>query len=226
MPQSILLGIGATSALHALDAFFRIMWLAAGGVRLHTTMEQPWLAKSVADFWSKRWDLFVRDMLSELVYAPMRRRGVGRTLAVLAAFGASGFLHAFPILVSSDYGGLTQATQVVLYFIVQACALAIEESMPMLMQTLRKSFWGCKAWVFIVVGLPSGLLVQPYYNANSQSPTNSNILSATISASVAATAIWSCGLTRPKYEGALELEDKSSSSRISGNGPDQACRNQ
>ena len=71
VPQSIVLGLCAMSALFVLDAFFRGLWLAAG-VRLRSTMNSPWRSTSVSEFWGSRWDRFVRDMLSDLAFKPLR----------------------------------------------------------------------------------------------------------------------------------------------------------
>lgn len=193
VPQSIVLGLCAMSALFALDAFFRGLWLAAG-VRLRSTMNSPWRSTSVSEFWGKRWDRFVRDMLSDLVFKPLRQRGVAREWAVLATFSASAFLHAFPLLATGGAGSAFQAGGVVAYFWLQALAVAVESGWPNLVKRARSSRWGCQLWVLVVVVLPAQLLCAPYFTVSSWAAADGSTtwLPQALSAAVAATSIWCC----------------------------------
>jgi hypothetical protein len=193
VPQSIVLGLCAMSALFVLDAFFRGLWLAAG-VRLRSTMNSPWRSTSVSEFWGSRWDRFVRDMLSDLAFKPLRQRGIAREWAVLATFSASAFLHAFPLLATGGAGSAFQAAGVVAYFWLQALAVAVESGWPNLVKRARGSRWGCQLWVLVVVVLPAQLLCAPYFTVSSWAAADGSTtwLAQALSAAVAATSIWCC----------------------------------
>jgi hypothetical protein len=171
VPRNALLGVAAMSALHVLDAFFRFTWLAAGGVSLRPIMRAPWLSRSLKEFWSERWDLFVRDMLTDLVFKPLRRQRVSQPVASFATFVASGFLHGYPIVIAGGHDAAWHATCAGVYFVVIAVLLLIEQTLAPVCRALWKRVGPAsprlktallRVWVLTAVSLPAGLLIGPY----------------------------------------------------------------
>lgn len=67
-------------------------------------MRNPVLSsRSVADFWSRHWNLLIQAVLRGGVYFPVRvSAGMPKTVAVAATFAASGLLHEWLIAVAFD----------------------------------------------------------------------------------------------------------------------------
>ncbi|MCG8585655.1 MAG: membrane bound O-acyl transferase family-domain-containing protein [Pirellulales bacterium] len=107
--------VGFVMLLH-FGAFhlLAILWRRAG-FDVKPIMNCPFAAKSLIDFWSRRWNLAFRDLAHHLVFRPL----VGRATplaALLTVFLVSGLIHDVVISgpVGSGYGLPT------LYFVIQA----------------------------------------------------------------------------------------------------------
>ncbi|KAH6778568.1 hypothetical protein C2S51_009880 [Perilla frutescens var. frutescens] len=73
---------------------------AAAGVELEPASDEPYLAASLREFWGRRWNLTVNNILRDAVFRPVRAAAaavVGRRTAamvgVMAAFVVSGLMH-------------------------------------------------------------------------------------------------------------------------------------
>lgn len=88
-------------------------WRRAG-FDVDDVFRQPWRSKSLAEFWSRRWNVGFSEMLTILVSRPVGKR-LGRTAGMVAAFLASGLLHELAISVPAG-GGYGLPT---LYFALQ-----------------------------------------------------------------------------------------------------------
>ncbi len=64
------------------------------GVHTEQAFRQPWLAASLGEFWTKRWNLPASDVLRDSVYYP--------TVDVLATYGAFGVPRGLQRIVSAD----------------------------------------------------------------------------------------------------------------------------
>ncbi len=73
------------------------LWLAAGW-RLPPSHRHPVLARSVAEFWSRRWNLIVHRYLWRYAFIPVLGKN-GPTLALAWVFFLSGLLHAWYVAV-------------------------------------------------------------------------------------------------------------------------------
>lgn len=62
------------------------------GARFNDVFAAPFAPRSLADFWGRRWNLYVRDLLHRFVFVPVARRWRA-SLAVLACFAVSGVAH-------------------------------------------------------------------------------------------------------------------------------------
>jgi hypothetical protein len=54
-----------------LVAFKTVLWLSSGRL-LPPIHNRPWLARSVADFWGNRWNLWVSDWFRYAIFRPLR----------------------------------------------------------------------------------------------------------------------------------------------------------
>ncbi|MQM04362.1 hypothetical protein Taro_037156 [Colocasia esculenta] len=66
--------------------------LLPAGTELAPQFAAPYLSSSLQDFWGRRWNLMVSDILRSAVYAPVRAAW-GSTTGVMAAFLVSGLMH-------------------------------------------------------------------------------------------------------------------------------------
>ncbi|XP_021758700.1 long-chain-alcohol O-fatty-acyltransferase-like [Chenopodium quinoa] len=70
-------------------------------VELHPPFDEPYLSTSLQDFWSRRWNLMVTDVLRHTIYVPMRvflsknnvRQQKVLIPSVMTVFLVSGLIH-------------------------------------------------------------------------------------------------------------------------------------
>jgi hypothetical protein len=84
----------------------------------------PPLAKGLADFWGRRWNVWISDWFRQMIFRPLQARPV---LALFTVFLVSGVLHEWAISVPlyivtgrKCFGSIT------LYFLLQAFGILIE----------------------------------------------------------------------------------------------------
>lgn len=140
----LLLHFGALGLLSAA-------WRRAG-IEATAIMQRPTLARSLTDFWGRRWNTAFRDLAHQVVYRPLARRW-GVRPAMLAVFLFSGLLHdvAISLPARAGYGLPT------LYFLMQAAGIEIERSA---LGRRWRLGGGLRGWAFaaaLVLG-PAGLL--------------------------------------------------------------------
>ncbi|CAI9783964.1 unnamed protein product [Fraxinus pennsylvanica] len=99
-------------------------------VELEPQFDEPYLATSLQDFWGRRWNLMVSNILRPIVYDPVlsiSRRVTARkwaTLpAVLATFLVSGLMHE---LIFYNIGRLKPTGEVMCFFLLHGVSLAME----------------------------------------------------------------------------------------------------
>jgi alginate O-acetyltransferase complex protein AlgI len=105
--------------------------------------DAPLKSRTLADFWSNRWNRPFVEM-NRLLFQPIIRRSLSGGYTVLALFLLSGLLHelALSYPVGRGMGGP------LLYFFIQGVGLKIE----------RERGLGSRAWTWLVVFLPLPLL--------------------------------------------------------------------
>lgn len=119
---------GIIVALPAISLMFHFGLLAIAtafwrwrGFPAEDLFRQPWRAASLADFWSRRWNVGFSDMVAIVVQRPVAKRW-GRRAAVAASFLASGVLHELAISVPAAGGyGLPLA-----YFAIHGALVAAD----------------------------------------------------------------------------------------------------
>jgi hypothetical protein len=114
---------GIVSILHfGLSHVLSLLW-RADGVNAEHIMQKPVLARSLTDFWGRRWNLAFRDLAHRFVFQPLAP-SVGPAMATMAVFMVSGIIHDAVISYAAD-GGWGLPT---LYFLIQGLALLLEKS--------------------------------------------------------------------------------------------------
>ena len=88
-------------------------WLRTRGVPAERLFRDPLHATSLADFWSRRWNLAFTEMTVVAIHRPIRKVA-GPQVAIFASFVASGLFHELAISVPSR-GGYGLPT---LYFVL------------------------------------------------------------------------------------------------------------
>jgi len=150
-------GLYGLCSLYAFGAFVEVLSLVAAGIQVPRLMNFPLAATSLQDFWSRRWDTAVQEILGTYVYTPLRKKwDVSKPIAVLATFVMSGLIHVFPLYVN----GMPMAVSISMfsYFIAQCGLLLAEQNLDV---TNWKNMKLRRLWTLSMVALPLPLLVGP-----------------------------------------------------------------
>jgi alginate O-acetyltransferase complex protein AlgI len=97
--------VGASLTVHfGVFDLLAALWRSVG-VACEELFRAPWLAQSLSEFWSRRWNLAFSEMTAIAVYRPLSGK-VGRGWALMASFLVSGLLHemAISLPVKAGYG--------------------------------------------------------------------------------------------------------------------------
>ena len=120
---------------------------------IEPAMDQPYFARSLNDFWGRRWNLTASATLRDLIYCPIadgRLYGpapgsgskgpvspIRRSVAVMATFACSGALHEYFIWMTTGY--LTGEWG--LFFCINGAALVLEDGAKRLCGTCVWPKW-------------------------------------------------------------------------------------
>lgn len=115
---------------------------AAAGVELEPPFDDPHLATSLQDFWGRRWNLMVTNILRPAVYDPVRStaakflpRKWAALPAVVATFLVSGIMHE---LVFYNIGRVKPSGEVLCFFLIHGVCLALEIGIK---KAINGRFW-------------------------------------------------------------------------------------
>ena len=170
-PQLLLLA-GLSFILH-----FGILNLSTGlwrsrGIGVDELFRSPYKAKSLREFWGKRWNLAFSEMTALIAYRPLRSI-VDPNVALIAAFMLSGLLHEIAISFPVNTGyGLPMT-----YFGIQAVLLQIETRITLVHRILSHRLWS-RIWVFFWLITPMPLLFHPAFINEVLVPVRELIVSA------------------------------------------------
>lgn len=149
----LLLGAGfAYTAMEAVTEGIRFVHLLAG-VAVPPLQAAPIRSRSIREFWSQRWNRPVSDWLNEFVFRPVARRQ-GALLGVLAAFSASGLLHAWMFYVAA---GLAAALMAAAFFVFNAIFVLVESAIDI--RSLPTP--ARRVWTLGMLLISSPLFVEP-----------------------------------------------------------------
>ncbi|HEY1956120.1 MAG TPA: MBOAT family protein [Polyangiaceae bacterium] len=167
LPSAMRTLVGGTSAYFMVDAGARLTraTFAALGFdpgRLH---DAPILARSVTEFWGRRWNRTIHVWLDENAFRPAmraaRRRTRNRSLSlaagVLAAFGASAILHGVPMLVVYP----SYAAPMTAFFLLHGLIVVFEARLGV----ARWPALAAHAWTLGIFALTAPLFVEPLLRA-------------------------------------------------------------
>ena len=160
IPEPVLglAGIAALLLMVHLGIGDLLPWLLRwAGFPAPLLFDRPWAARSLADFWGRRWNLAFVEMNRVFFARPLCRR-FGSRGARWALFALSGLFHEVAISFPAGGGwGLPGA-----YFLLQAALIEIEERFRITSRT-----W---TWICVLAPAPwlfheqfRGALVTPFY---------------------------------------------------------------
>ncbi|WOO40025.1 MBOAT family protein [Rubellicoccus peritrichatus] len=144
----LLLMPGLSLVLHfglfnVMAGFWR--WI---GVPVGNLFNAPFKARTLAEFWGRRWNIAFTEMTTLAIFRPLKAR-FGETIARTGAFVFSGLAHelAISVPVNAGYGLPTT------YFGIQAVAMAYEKNWKR----------AGRIWTAVWVLLPLPLLFHPAF---------------------------------------------------------------
>ena len=142
----------------SLTVHFGVFRVQAAGLRwlgapVGPLFRNPPAARSLAEFWGRRWNLAFSEMTALAVHRPLRAT-FGNRRAETAAFLFSGALHELAISAptGAGWGGP------MLYFCLHALGMRLERGLD-----LRR--WAGRAWTWAWVVLPLPLLFHAPFRA-------------------------------------------------------------
>ncbi len=100
-----------------LAGFWRLL-----GYPVERICPEPWLARSLSEFWGERWNMAFHVFARDQIYRPLSRR-LGRTAAIAAVFLFSGIVHDLVISFPAG-GGWGLPT---LYFVIHGALVWMEK---------------------------------------------------------------------------------------------------
>jgi len=148
---SALLLIGISLFMH-----FGLFNLNAAALRLagfdcRPVFREPLKAKTLNEFWSRRWNTAYSEMIALTVFRPLASR-IGPAGATIASFGCSGLFHEMAISLPVMRGfGLPM-----LYFLIQAVFILLE-------QKLHLRPVPAKILTILVILLPMPIMFHPWF---------------------------------------------------------------
>jgi hypothetical protein len=122
------------------------------GVDVKELFRSPYKAKSLKEFWGKRWNIAFSEMTAIVVYKPLKIK-YGIAIALTASFLFSGLLHEIAISfpVNTGYG------LPLLYFVLHGLAMYTEAKISLVKEIVSHSILS-HVWVFAWLILPMPLL--------------------------------------------------------------------
>lgn len=153
--------VGIVLTLHFGTFHLVALAFQSMGFNARPNMRSPLGARSLGDFWGRRWNTAFAALADRHGFRPLTRL-VGPRWALLAVFAASGLIHEAVIPVPAGAGhGLPTA-----YFLLQALGLATER-LPL----IRRRPWLGRLFAWLVLAAPLGWLFPPVFVRNVILPT-------------------------------------------------------
>jgi Membrane bound O-acyl transferase family len=147
---SLMLHFGAFNVLAGL-------WRLAG-VDCRPLFRAPLLARSLTEFWGRRWNLAFAEMTALAIYRPLSAR-LGRGTAMAGAFLCSGLLHELAISVPVLAGfGLPLS-----YFALQGVLVLAERRLERTRWAMSRWGWLARVWTLGWLVLPLPALFHPWF---------------------------------------------------------------
>lgn len=148
--------IGLIMMLHFGTFHLLALTLQAAGFSARPNMNAPLLARSLADFWGRRWNTGFSVLADRYGFRPLTPR-FGPRAGLVIVFLASGLIHDLVIWFPAG-GGFGLPT---LYFALQAVGLFVERT-PL----IRRRPWLNRLFAWLVLLVPLGCLLPPVFVRN------------------------------------------------------------
>jgi len=127
------------------------------GIPAQPIMRMPLAARSLAEFWSVRWNRGFNDLVHRHLFIPIRRH-IGIPAATLLTFLASGLIHDLVISIPARAGyGLPT-----LYFLLQGIGILVERSSLGRRAGLRRGIPG-RLFALTIAAAPAYWLFHPAF---------------------------------------------------------------
>jgi alginate O-acetyltransferase complex protein AlgI len=142
----------------SLIGHFGLFGISAGlwrrrGVPCVAPFQAPFAARSLSEFWARRWNRPFSELIQRTVYRPVAALA-GKPAALCAGFALSGILHELAISVPARAGyGRPLA-----YFLLQGALVLVEKRLPP-----PSSEWTARARTLLAFSLPVPLLLIPAF---------------------------------------------------------------
>ena len=151
LPELCLLA-GVSLLLHFGVLTLSVAWWRMLGVDVQELFREPYRAKTLKEFWGRRWNLAFSEMTALIVYRPLKSR-LGADNAITFSFLLSALLHEIAISLPVMSGfGMPSA-----YFILHATAMKLE-SIPGISKKLIQRPLLSRFWVMSILLLPLPVL--------------------------------------------------------------------
>jgi hypothetical protein len=152
--------VGIIMILHFGTFHLLALALQAANLNARSNMQAPLLARSLADFWGRRWNTAFNVLADRYGFRPLTPR-IGPRAALAVVFLASGLLHEAVITLPARGGyGLPTA-----YFALQAVGLFLERG-----AWIRRRPWLKRLFAWFVLLAPIGCLFPPVFVRNVMLP--------------------------------------------------------
>ncbi len=147
--------VAACSAYFCVEGAARIIeaGVAMAGIEAKPLHVSPIRARTVTEFWGRRWNRPVHGWLDEYAFRPVTRR-FGVAAGVMAAFGASALLHTIPIWIAFD---APHALAIGAFFVLHGGIVLVEAK-------LRVARWPPvfgHAWTLGVFAITGPIFLEP-----------------------------------------------------------------
>jgi alginate O-acetyltransferase complex protein AlgI len=152
--------VGIIMMLHFGTFHLLALALQAANLNARANMQAPLLARSLADFWGRRWNTAFNVLADRYGFRPLAPR-IGPRAALVVVFLASGLLHEAVITLPAR-GGYGLPT---IYFALQVAGLFVER-----VNLIRRRPWLKRLFAWLVLLAPLGCLFPPVFVRNVMLP--------------------------------------------------------
>jgi hypothetical protein len=125
--RGMLLSYLAVPCLFLMSEFLvavETLFFLPGGLLLPALHRRPWAARSVADFWGNRWNLWFSDWFRYCIFSRLRRRPL---FALFMVFAISGLMHEWVTNLTLYYvTGRALFGSMMIYFLLQPVGILVE----------------------------------------------------------------------------------------------------
>jgi membrane bound O-acyltransferase family protein len=146
-------GVALLYAVAAIIAAAVALLFMTAGYSLSPVHRHPLAARSVEEFWARRWNILVSAWLHAFIFLPLARRR-RYSLGIMLAFLVSGAFHGWPIFFAL---GTWAAFTTALFFVIHGMVVLAENR-------FRIQTWPvpvARAWTVIIILGTSPLFIDP-----------------------------------------------------------------